>query len=78
MKTVSIRDLHATTGKIVRETRRETFLITDNGQPVAILKVASPADIGGIPFPSDHWKRHRKVPSKGDSTRYVADDRSRS
>ena len=77
MKTVSIRDLHATTGKFVRETDRETFLITDNGKPLAVLKVATPADVGGTPFPSDHWKRHSPVSSKGDSTRYVTDDRSR-
>ena len=77
MKRLSIRELHSTTGKIVRRTRWETFLITDNGQAVAVLKAAGPADTGGTPFPKGHWRRHPPIASKGDSTRAVSDDRNR-
>lgn len=76
MRKLSIRDLHATTGKIVRRARRETFLITDSGEAVAILKAATPADIEGVPFPRGHWKKHSPIVSSGESTQYVSDDRT--
>jgi prevent-host-death family protein len=76
MKTLSIRELHATTGKIVRQTNHDTFLITDNGKPIAVLKAASLADFGGNRFPIDHWKCRSQITSNGNSTSYVAEDRS--
>ena len=77
MRTLSIRELHATTGKIVRRTRRETFLITDHGAALAVLRAAGPSDTGGKPFPKGHWRKTSPISSGGDSTRYVSDDRSR-
>ncbi len=77
MKTVSIRELHATTGKIVRATQKEPFFVTDHGTVVAILRAASPADLTGRPFPKGHWGRTTPVRSKGDSTRYITEDRTR-
>lgn len=76
MKKLSIRDLHATTDKIVRRARRETFLITDRGEPVAILKTATPADAGGVPFPRGHWKKHPPIASSGKSPHFASVDRT--
>ncbi len=49
MKTLSIRELHATTGKIVRAAQKESIFVTDHGTVVAVLRAASPADMAG-PF----------------------------
>lgn len=77
MKTLSIRELHATTGKIVRAAQKESFFVTDHGTVVAVLRAASPSDMAGRPFPKGHWGRPASVRSKGDSTRYISEDRNR-
>ena len=76
MKTLSIRELHATTGKIVRAAQKESYFVTDHGTVVAVLRAASPADLPGRPFPKGHWGRAAHIRS-GDSTRSISDDRNR-
>jgi antitoxin (DNA-binding transcriptional repressor) of toxin-antitoxin stability system len=77
MKTLSIRELHATTGKIVRAAQKESFFVTDHGTVVAVLRAANPADMAGRPFPKGHWSRPSSLRSKGDSTLFVRKDRDR-
>lgn len=38
MKTISIKELHAATGKWVHAAKRETIAVTDHGELVAVLK----------------------------------------
>jgi antitoxin (DNA-binding transcriptional repressor) of toxin-antitoxin stability system len=73
MKTATIRELHMNTGKLVRASAHEKILITERGQPVALLKKAEGADLVGKPFPK---RDRRKMPrSNADSTIYVSEDR---
>jgi antitoxin (DNA-binding transcriptional repressor) of toxin-antitoxin stability system len=61
------------TGKLVRASAREKILITDRGQPVALLKSAEAAELIGKPFPKRDIRRMPKV--KGDSTTYISEER---
>ncbi len=73
MKTATIRELHMNTGKLVRASAHENILITDHGEPVAVLKRAKAADLIGKPFPK---RDIRKMPKSNiDSTIYVSQDR---
>lgn len=73
MKTVTIRDLHMNTGKLVRASAHGKILITERGRPVALLKGAQAADLTGKPFPK---RDRRKMPRvKVDSTIYISQDR---
>jgi prevent-host-death family protein len=73
MKTATIRELHMKTGALVRASAHENILITDRGQPVAVLKSAKAADLVGKPFPKRDLRKMPKVP--GDSTVYISQDR---
>jgi len=73
MKTVAIRELHAATGRYVREAQREPLIITDRGVRVAIMTAFSEDALPGTPFP-------RRDPGKlprleGDSTEAISRDR---
>jgi antitoxin (DNA-binding transcriptional repressor) of toxin-antitoxin stability system len=61
------------TGKLVRASAREKILITDRGQPVALLKSAEAAELIGKPFPKRDIRKMPKV--KGDSTTYISEER---
>lgn len=73
MRTATIRELHINTGKLVRASAHEKILITDRGQPVALLKGANAADLTGKPFPKRDLRKMPKV--KGDSTVYISEER---
>jgi hypothetical protein len=73
MKTVSIKKLHETTGKWVREARDEMLVITDRGQRVAVMKAYSEAEIAGRPFPKRDVRRLPAVDV--DSKELISDDR---
>ena len=47
MKSVTIRELHMNTGKVVRASAQQAILITERGQAVAVLKSAKAADLVG-------------------------------
>lgn len=73
MKSVTIRELHMNTGKVVRASAHQAILITERGQAVAVLKSAKAADLVGKPFPK---RDIRKMPrSDIDSTIYISQDR---
>jgi len=61
------------TGKLVRASAHEKILITDRGQPVALLKSAEAAELIGKPFPKRDIRKMPKV--KGDSTTYISEER---
>ena len=73
MKTVSIKQLHATTGQYVRETASHAVYVTDRGQRVAVLKAVTGDDLAGRPFPK---RRLRDLPPVGmDSTAGISAER---
>ena len=73
MKSVTIRELHMNTGKVVRASAQQNILVTERGQPVAVLKSAKAADLVGKPFPKRDIRKMSKVP--GDSTAYISEER---
>jgi prevent-host-death family protein len=73
MKSVTIRELHMNTGRVVRASVHGNILITERGQPVAVLKSAKAADLVGKPFPKRDLRRMPKVP--GDSADYISQER---
>ena len=77
MKTVSIRDLHARTGAIVREAAKRPLQITDRGRVLAIIQAPSVAARQGVPLP-DREESIAKLPKqKTDSADLIGDDRDR-
>jgi antitoxin (DNA-binding transcriptional repressor) of toxin-antitoxin stability system len=73
MKSITIRELHMNTGRLVRASAQENILITERGHAVAVLKRAKTADLVGKPFPKRDIRKMPKVP--GDSTNYISEDR---
>jgi len=61
------------TGKVVRASAQQNILVTERGQPVAVLKSAKAADLVGKPFPKRDIRKMPKVP--GDSTAYISEER---
>jgi len=49
MKSVTIRELHAQTGALVRSAGAEGLLILDRGRPVAVLRHYVPPSGAGLP-----------------------------
>ncbi len=73
MKSVTIRELHMNTGRVVRASAHGNILITERGQPVAVLKTAKAADLVGKRFPE---RDIRKMPrSNVHSAIYICQDR---
>ncbi len=74
MKTVSIRELHEHTGKLVREAERQPVVVTERGRLVAILRSLREGDLPSKPFPRRRLSSLPKVSI--DSSTYVAADRT--
>ncbi len=75
MREISIRDLHIHTGDWVRKASEETFIITDRGRQVAVLKPIAMEGSTGIPLPRRDVK---KMPIlHEDSGGIISDDRDR-
>lgn len=74
MKIISIRQLHETTGRCVREARTAPLIVTDRGTRVALLKGYSWEELPGKPFPA---RNPKSLPSVAvDSTQIISEDRS--
>ena len=73
MKTISIKQLHAETGRWVRAAKTQTLIVTDRGEKVATIQPhideASPAAV----FTLKNRGFRPKVPV--DSTIYISEDR---
>lgn len=73
MKIVSIKQLHETTGRCVREARTGVLVITDRGERVALLKAYDQTSVPGRCFPK---RDVRSLPDVGvDSTPLISQDR---
>ena len=82
MKTVTIRELHAKTGELVREASRHgKILVTDNGRTIA--KIIPETEGTGVPYfsqrkPSTAFSRLDESGKTGrgtDVTRLISEDR---
>jgi antitoxin (DNA-binding transcriptional repressor) of toxin-antitoxin stability system len=77
MKTVSIRDLHARTGALVREAAMRPLLVTDRGRLLAVIQAPTALAKQGVGLP-DREAYIAKLPKqKSDSADVVGDDRDR-
>ena len=80
MKTISLRELHASTGAWVREAARiGTLVITDRGKPVARLEAVT-TDLQINPFRTrtlrpGYSKLLNKLGGGTESTQIVSEDR---
>jgi hypothetical protein len=77
MKTVSIRELHARTGAIVREAALQPLQITDRGRVLAIIQAPSVTAQRGVPLPDREAWIARLPKPKRDSADLIGDDRDR-
>jgi hypothetical protein len=77
MKTVSIRELHARTGSIVREAAKRPLQITDRGRVLAVIQAPNVGAQLGVPLP-DREAWIAKLPrQKSDSADLISEDRDR-
>jgi hypothetical protein len=77
MKTVSIRELHAHTGALVREAARRPLRITDRGQVIAILQAPTAESTVGVALPDrEEWIASLSK-QKSDGTALISEDRDR-
>jgi prevent-host-death family protein len=73
MRTITIRQLHERTGKLVRAAEKETFIVTERGRRVAVLKPLSDSDVSGKSFPKRRLSSLPKVAA--DSTDVISQER---
>ena len=74
MKVVSIRELHESTGRIVRQAAEQPVIVTDRGTRIALLKPYSEQEVVGPSFPP---RDPASMPAVGvDSTELISRDRS--
>jgi antitoxin (DNA-binding transcriptional repressor) of toxin-antitoxin stability system len=75
VKTISIKELHAATGRWVRAARKQTIIVTDRGEKIAALKPHTEAE---IPRPVFTLKGRDPRPKIDfDSTIVISEDRDR-
>jgi antitoxin (DNA-binding transcriptional repressor) of toxin-antitoxin stability system len=73
MKTISIKQLHAETGRWVRAASKQPIIVTDRGERIASLQPHVP-NTGAKPvFSLEHRGVRPKIPS--DSTAFISEDR---
>jgi antitoxin (DNA-binding transcriptional repressor) of toxin-antitoxin stability system len=77
MKTVSIRDLHARTGEIVREAAKRPLQVTDRGRVIAVIQAPGVAAKGGVPLPNREAWIAKLPKQKTDSAELIGADRDR-
>ncbi len=73
MNTITIRQLHAATGRYVRQAAREPFIVTDRGKQVAVLTALGQGEDIPPTFPR---RLAADLPAVGlDSTELISADR---
>ncbi len=77
MKAISIRQLHESTGKFVRESSRHPLMILERGQPVAVLKKIEETVVHGVGLPNREEIISRFPLISADSTASISEDRER-
>ena len=74
MKTISIKELHAATGRWVRAARKQTITVTDRGEEVAELRPLSTTERPRAVLNAKERLTWMPVVAE-DSTRYISEDR---
>lgn len=74
MKTISIKELHAETGRWVRAAKKQTIIVTDRGEEVAELRPKSAAELPQARLNAKERLTWMPVVAE-DSTRYISEDR---
>ncbi len=74
MSTISIKQLHAETGRWVRAARLRPITVTDHGEQVAVINAYSPEL---IPRPVFSLQGRRRPKVLTDSTVFISEDRDR-
>ena len=77
MKTISIRELHARTGAIIREAAVRPLQVSDRGRVVAVIQAPSDTQSQGVPLPNREAWIARLTKQKSDSAELVSADRDR-
>ena len=77
MKTVSIAELHAGTGRIVRSVGENPVVVTDRGRPVAFLSCSVKSIPSCRPLPKGHWEERTRPVVETESTLLISEDRER-
>ena len=73
VKTISIKELHAATGRWVRAARTQTIIVTDRGEKVATLKFHTEEEKSRPVYTGRDWS---KLPSSpADSTAFISEER---
>ena len=73
MKTISIKQLHAETGRWVRAAKKTPLIVTDRGEKVASLQ---PLPASTAPRPVFKGRDWSKLPSSDlDSTIFISEER---
>ena len=73
MKTISIKQLHAETGRWVRAASKQPIIVTDRGAKIATIQPHAPDNSPKPVFSLKHRGFRPKL--SVDTTAYVADDR---
>ena len=74
VKTISIKQLHAQTGRWVRAARTSPVIVTDRGEEVAVLNSREKTDLPRAVFTLANRRPRPKV--AGDSTVLISEDRA--
>ena len=77
MKTISIRELHARTGAIIREAAVRPLQVSDRGRVVAVIQAPMDTQVQGVPLPNREAWIARLTKQKSDSAELVSADRDR-
>jgi antitoxin (DNA-binding transcriptional repressor) of toxin-antitoxin stability system len=75
MKTISIKELHAETGRWVRAATKQPIIVTDRGEKVATLQAHVETEALRPVFTKRDWSKLPKIDF--DSTKIISEDRDR-
>lgn len=75
MKTISIKQLHAATGRWVRTASKEAIIVTDRGEKVATLQPHVEKERPRPVFTGRDWSKLPKIDF--DSTAIISEERDR-
>lgn len=75
MKTISIKELHAATGRWVRAAKKQTIIVTDHGEKIVTLQPHVEAEKPRPVFTGRDWSKLPKIDF--DSTEIISEERDR-
>ena len=73
MKTISVEELHEQTGQFVHLAAHEDVLVTEHGQPLAVMKPVRGVNLPGKPFPRRDPAAMPKA--QVETSQYLSEDR---